>query len=70
MGWAGKPWTRTPAATRKKLRDRPRFPLPPIQSRLLQRKLKRREEVLAGPEAYRKQQTIQGERPSMLQGWS
>ena len=44
--------------------------LPPIQSHLLQRKLKRREEILADPEAYHKQQTIQGVRPGMLQGWS
>ena len=29
-----------------------------------------REEILADPEAYRKQQTIQGARPGMLQGWS
>src|SRR5208337_4559223 len=38
---------------------RPRFPSTDHQSHLLQRKLKRREEILADPEAYRKQQTIQ-----------
>ena len=34
--------------------------LPPIQSHLLQRKLKQHKEMLADPEAYRMQQTIQG----------